>query len=165
MPNTQIRLSNGDTFPNLSASLVDGARSIYLPIWRRGPSCCFTEGHWCPFCRGQLSDFQKHLGEFTDLGAKVVALSVDTQEDAQETVKRHNLSFPVAYGLDPQATADKVGTYLSDGSDDKPIYTQATGFVLTPDSNIVLALYSSGAIGRLNAADTLGMLKYIQQNS
>ena len=71
----------------------------------------------------------------------------------------------MAYGLDAQTIAAEVGNYLSDGSDGKPTYSQATGFILTPDGKVAVAVYSSNAIGRLNAADTLGLIKYAQQHS
>ena len=159
-----FRLNNGDTFPALSADLVDGG-TLNLPQDLSGSwgVVLFYRGDWCPFCRGQLSDFQRHLEQFGEVNAKVVALSVDAKADAEQTVNRHHLTFPVAYGLDAQAIAAEVGNYLSDGSDGKPTYSQATGFVLSPDGKVVVALYSSSAIGRLNAADTLGLIKYAQQ--
>ena len=55
-----------------------------------------------------------------------------------------------------------MGNYLSDGSDGKPTYSHATGFVLSPDGKVAVALYSSSAVGRLNAADTIGLIKYMQ---
>ncbi len=87
------------------------------------------------------------------------------QADAEQTVKRHHLAFPVAYGLDPESVSAEVGNYLSDGSDGKPTYFQATGFVLNPAGKVAVALYSSSAVGRLNAADTLGVIKYAQQHA
>lgn len=165
-PTTNARLNNGDTFPALSADLVDGG-TLNLPQDLAGSwgVVLFYRGDWCPFCRGQLSDFQKHLEQFAGVNAKVVALSVDAKADAEQTVNRHHLAFPVAYGLDAQAVAAEVGNYLSDGSDGKPTYSQATGFILAPDGKVAVAVYASNAIGRLNAADTLGLIKYAQQHA
>ncbi len=161
-----FRLNNGDTFPSLSANLVEGG-TLNLPGDLEGSwgVVLFYRGDWCPFCRGQLGDFQRQLEGFAGVNAKVVALSVDAKADAEQTVNRHHLAFPVAYGLDAQTIAAEVGNYLSDGSDGKPTYSQATGFILTPDGKVAVAVYSSNAIGRLNAADTLGLIKYAQQHS
>ncbi|CAM3966605.1 peroxiredoxin family protein [Deinococcus marmoris] len=161
-----FRLNNGDTFPHLSADLVGGG-TLNLPADLAGSwgVVLFYRGNWCPFCRTQLSDFQKSLEQFAGINTKVVALSVDSQSEAQETVSKHGLTFPVAYGIDAQATAASVGNYVSDGSDGKPPYSHATGFVLSPDGKVAVALYSSSAIGRLNAADTLGLIKYIQSQT
>ncbi|WP_420595506.1 peroxiredoxin family protein [Deinococcus sp.] len=160
-----FRLNNGDTFPTLSAELVGGG-TLNLPADLAGgwSVVLFYRGDWCPFCRSQLTDFQKHLEQFSALNVKVVALSVDSQADATQTAQRHDLKLPIAYGLDAQDTAARIGMYTSDGSDGKPTYFQATGFVLTPTGQVAVALYSSNAIGRLNAADTLGMIKYATKN-
>ena len=32
---------------------------------------------WCPFCKGQLVDINRHLAEFQALGINVVSVSVD----------------------------------------------------------------------------------------
>lgn len=101
---------------------------------------------------------------FESVGAKVVAVSVDGESDATETVERHSLTFPVGYAMDATAVAASHGNYLSDGSDGQPNYSHATGFVLAPDGTVAVALYSSSAIGRLNAPDTLEMIKYAQAN-
>ena len=159
------RLNNGDPFPSLSAPLVGGG-TLALPGDLAGSwsVVLFYRGHWCPFCRSQLTDFQKDQAAYAAEGVRVVALSVDAQEQAERTVQQRALGFPVAYGLDPQVVAQGVGTYLSDGRDGKPTYLQASGFVLDPAGRVVLALYSSGAVGRLNAADTLGLIKYARQH-
>jgi len=44
-----------------------------------------------------------------------------------------------------------------------PLYLQATDFVLRPDGTVAVAVYSSSAIGRLVAADTVNFLKYLQK--
>lgn len=104
----------------------------------------FYRGRWRPFCRSQLSDSQKHLDQFQAQNVKVFSLSVDSEANAAQTVTRHSLSFPVAYGLDVADTYERIGAYTSEESDSKPTYVQATGFILTPEGNVALALYSSG---------------------
>ena len=118
----------------------------------------FYRGHWCPYCRQQLLDFQRAREQLNELGAEVVALSVDSLEQAQQTVERHRLTFPVLYGLDTREVAKMIGASINED----PLYLQATGFVLRPDGTVV-AVYSSGAIGRLVAADAINFLKYLQK--
>ena len=119
----------------------------------------FYRGHWCPYCRQQLLDFQRARGQLNELGAEVVALSVDSFEQAQQTVERHRLTFPVLYGLDAREMAKMIGAFINED----PPYLQAAGFVLQPDGTVAVAVYSSGAIGRLVAADTINFLKYLQK--
>jgi hypothetical protein len=52
----------------------------------------------------------------------------------------------------------KIGANVSEN----PLYLQATCFVLPPDGKAAISVYSSGAIGRLVATDTLHFMKYTQ---
>ena len=119
----------------------------------------FYRGHWCPYFRQQLLDFQRVRAQLNELGAEIVALSVDSLEQAQQTIERHGLTFPVLYGLDAREMAKMIGASINED----PLYLQATGFVLRPDGTVAVAVYSSGAIGRLVAADTINFLKYLQK--
>lgn len=161
-----FRLENGDRFPDLTARLVGGG-TLSLPGDLAGSwgVVLFNRGHWCPFCRTQLRDFQRQLEQLGQVGGRVVSLSVDSEAEATAEVAEDKLGFPVAYGVDPSQAAATVGTYLSDGSDGHPVYTQATGFILTPDGTVAVAVYSSSAIGRLTAPDTVGLIKYATSHS
>ena len=90
---------------------------------------------------------------------KVIAASVDTIEDAQKTVDRHKLTFPVAHGLSAREFSQRTGAFF----DDAKGFLEATGFLLRPDGVVATAVYSTGAIGRLTAADTLGMIDYLNK--
>ncbi len=52
-PTTALRLNNGDTFPTLTANLVNGG-TLNLPGDLAGSwgVVLFYRGDWCPFCRG-----------------------------------------------------------------------------------------------------------------
>lgn len=152
-----IRLAVGEPFPSVTASLVDGGH-VTLPadVSDGWAVLLFYRGHWCPYCRKQLDDFQRSLDRFRDADVRVVALSADPEDEAGRTVEQHGIDFPVAYGLDPAMARDTLGTYL--GADEA--FIQATGFVLGPGGRTTLAVYSSGAVGRLVAADVLGLIEY-----
>ena len=155
-----MTLANGELFPTITASRVGGGEmTVPLDLWSHWSVLLFYRGHWCPFCRQQLLDFQQAQELFQSLNVQVVALSVDPLEQAQQTVERHRLTFPVLYGLDAHHVARQIGAFINE----QPLSLQATGFVLQPDGTIAVAVYSSGAIGRLNAADTVKFIKYMQQ--
>jgi len=155
-----MQVGNGELFPTITASRVGGGEmTIPQDLEGRWATLLFYRGHWCPYCRQQLLDFQRTREQFNELGAEVVALSVDPLEQAQQTVERHGLSFPVLYRLDAHEVSQKIAAFVNED----PLYLQATGFVLRPDGTVAVAVYSSGAIGRLVAADTLGFLKYLQK--
>ncbi len=48
----------------------------------------------------------------------MVALSVDSEEDAQKTAERNSLTHPVLYGLDAREMASTIGTYINE----EPLY-------------------------------------------
>jgi hypothetical protein len=45
------------------------------------------------------------------------------------------------------------------------VFLQSTGFVLDPASNVVVSVYSSGAIGRLVPEDVIGLVRYLREHS
>jgi len=108
-----------------------------------------------------LADFQESIGEFATRHATVVAASVDTLDDAKKTIERHGLTFPVAYGLDPGEFSAKTGAFF----EEQRGIVHASGFVLRPDATIALAVYSTGAIGRLTAADCLGLIDFYSKQA
>lgn len=108
-----------------------------------------------------MADFQQHRAELDALGAEVVALSADTQEDAWGTVERLGLEFRVLYGLDPEATSRTIGCYTGD-HEGRP-HIQPAAFVLRPDGRIAHAIYSSGKVGRLTAPDALTIIRELRE--
>lgn len=155
-----VRLGPGERFPIVRALCVGGGE-IVLPedVDESWAVILFYRGHWCPYCRQQLQDFQGSLDQFTRANVQVIALSADPEAEAQATVEKHRIQFPVGYGLDPVQIEKTLGTYL--GEDDA--FIQATGFVLSPGGRTVLAVYSSGAVGRLVAKDVLGLIDYVRK--
>ena len=106
-----------------------------------------------------MADFQKNIENFNKLGTKVVALSVDSEEDAKKMVTRHELTFPVLHGLCARETMATIGGYINE----EPLYLHPSGFVLRPDGAIGMLVQSSGAIGRLVANDTVGLIQHYQE--
>jgi len=106
-----------------------------------------------------LADFEKHSGEFTQLGVSLIAASVDAKGDAEKMVRELGLTFPVAYGLDALAFARTYGCFYDPGDP----YLHATGFVIEPAGKIAIAVYSTGAVGRLSAADCLAFVRRMKR--
>lgn len=73
-------------------------------------------------------------------------------------VERVGLSIPVAYGLDAEETSRTFGCHY----DHKDGYIHATGLVADDKGKLVVGCYSTGAIGRLRAENTLSMIRYIK---
>ncbi|MEM1296573.1 MAG: redoxin domain-containing protein [Verrucomicrobiota bacterium] len=103
-----------------------------------------------------MADFQRKLSQFTEKGVRVIGASSETLEEATATVEKLGLEFPVGYGLDPETFAETFAAYYSDDS----TYLHATGFLIDPEGEVDIAVYSSGAIGRFTADDALHILEY-----
>jgi peroxiredoxin len=155
-------LQNGQQFPSLTVPAVGGG-TISLPHDLAGSYgvVLVYRGSWCPYCNAQLAGFSRAGDKLAELGAKVVALSVDDEATTAELVAKHKLGFPLGHSADVDEVAAATGAYVNDD----PRYLQSTGFVLAPDGTVLTAVYSSGAIGRLVADDVLGFLRYTQEHA
>jgi peroxiredoxin len=156
------RLVNGERFPSLVVPAVGGG-TISLPEDLAGSFgvVLIYRGSWCPYCNAQLASFSRSAAALAELGAKIVALSVDDEATAGALAAKHKLSFPIGHSVDAVAVAAATGAYVND----EPRYLESTGFVLAPDGTVLTAVYSSAAIGRLVADDVVGYLRYIQAHA
>ena len=103
-----------------------------------------------------MADFQSSYKEFESEGIKIVAASVDSLEKAKETVQKGGITFPVAYGLDPEGISKTTGAYY----EAEKKFLHATGFIIGPDNTLVVACYSTGPIGRFTAKDVLSLIRF-----
>jgi len=77
-------------------SVVDSHSSPFtLSDFRgRGPLVLvFYRGHWCPFCRKQLSRLQGNLARILERGAHLVALSIDQPRISRALAHELGLEF------------------------------------------------------------------------
>ena len=155
-------LNPGDPFPRLTITTTDG-HVLTIPEVFAGDFgvVLFYRGAWCPYCNAQLRAFERASRALADAGIRVAALSVDDQETTATLVAEHKLTFPVGYGAVAPAVAALTGAFVNPD----PVYLQSTGFVLDPAGNVVVSVYSSGAIGRLIPDDVIGLVRYLREHS
>jgi peroxiredoxin len=99
------------------------------------------------------------MEDFKKENVDVVALSVDASDQAKETVEKLKLTFPVAYGLEVPADAEKIGAFW----DERRKIIQPANFVLDSDHKVIDASYSIGPIGRITAADALSHIQFFKK--
>lgn len=104
-----------------------------------------------------MADFQQHKSAFDELDVQIVALSSDPLDGAQTTVTRLGLAFPVAHDLDAMETSRAIGCYT--GVHEGKPHIQPAAFILDENGGILLAMYSSGKVGRLTAEDALTVIR------
>lgn len=95
--------------------------------------------------------FEKLKPELDALGVKVVAASVDPIDKAKEVAAE--LSFPVGYGV-TRAQANQLGSWW----EERRSIIQPSEFLLAADGKVRSATYSSGPIGRVDAADVVKLV-------
>jgi peroxiredoxin len=155
-------LAPGTPFPALTLT-PPGEPALTLPEAFGGDFgvVLFFRGAWCPYCNAQLRAFQRASANLTETGIRVAALSVDDEPTTAELIAKHGLTFPVGHSADALAIAELTGAFVNPD----PVYLQSTGFVLNPAGNVVVSVYSSGAIGRLVPEDVIGLVRYLRQHA
>lgn len=101
-----------------------------------------------------MADYQSRLGELESRNARLIAVSVDSQADAQKVVEMLGLTYSVGYGLDFMDFAEKTGAFY----EVRRSIIHATAFILRRDGTVAHAVYATGPVGRLSADDCLRIL-------
>jgi peroxiredoxin len=155
-------LSPGSAFPAMPLT-PPGGPALTLPDVVAGDFgvVLFFRGAWCPYCNAQLRAFQRASDSLAEARIKVAALSVDDEPTTVDLVAKHGLTFPVGHSADAAAIAELTGAFINPD----PVFLQSTGFVLYPDGEVVVSVYSSDAIGRLVPEDVLGLVRYLREHA
>jgi peroxiredoxin len=155
-------LAPGDTFPALTLHVPGGASFEVPEDFKDGFGVVLLyRGSWCPYCNAQLRAFQRAAGSLAEIGAQVVALSVDDEPTTAALIARHGLTFPVGHSVDAAAVSAATGAFVDPAGG----FLQSTGFVLGPGGRVIVSVYSSGAIGRLVPDDVAGLIRYVRQRA
>jgi peroxiredoxin len=105
-----------------------------------------------------LAGFEELRPELDALGVKVLAASVDPLEKARDVAAE--LSFPIAYGV-TREQADSIGAWW----EDRRAIVQPSEFLLAADGKVRAATYSSGPIGRIDAADVVKLVNFYDKQA
>ena len=105
-----------------------------------------------------MAGFEKTRPELEALGVKVLAASTDPLDKAREVAGE--LSFPVAYGV-TREQADRIGAWW----EERRGIVQPAEFVLAADGTVRSATYSSGPIGRVDAADVVKLVNFYDRQA
>jgi peroxiredoxin len=100
-------LKPGDKAPDFAGYDQYGNHVQSKKILESGPMVLFFyRGKWCPVCSKYLNDYQDSLNILTGMGVNVVAITPESIENVEQTVKLHNLSFTVVYDCQEQIMKD-----------------------------------------------------------
>lgn len=86
----------GQRFPHTLAAVDQAGKtqSIKSLMGEKGLAVFFVRSaDWCPFCKGQLVDANRHLARFRELGVSVVSVSVDEVAPIAAFAQEQNIGY------------------------------------------------------------------------
>jgi peroxiredoxin len=102
-------LREGATFPAFPLEDQNGRSVDLKDVLASQPALItFYRGGWCQFCSLALAEFQGVLEEARRLGVRVLAISPEKPEFAQQTIRDNQLTFDVLHDREGRL-ADAVG--------------------------------------------------------
>jgi peroxiredoxin len=106
-----------------------------------------------------LAGFASEKEALDALGAKVIAISTDSEEDA--TTVAADLNFPVAYG-GTRELGETVGAWWGENHGG---CIQPSEFIVNADGKVGSSTYSSAPIGRVDAADVVKLIAFREKQA
>ena len=102
----------------------------------------FYRGFHCPVCLKYLRDLEKLIPEYERRGTKVIAVSSDVTERAQEMASKVGTSLRFGHSL-PLTVARKWGLYISSSRgktsiniEEPPLFSEPAVFLVRPDGTL-----------------------------
>jgi peroxiredoxin len=93
-----IGLKPGDKAPFFTGYDQFGKTVDLNKLLAKGPIVLFFyRGKWCPVCSRYLNNYQDSLSIITDQGFNVVAITPESIENVEQTIKLHKITFTVIY--------------------------------------------------------------------
>lgn len=155
-------LHSGERFPQIIMHIPGGERVVVPDVFDGLYGVVlFSRGAACRSCVEQLRTFQRSARRFEKAGISVIALSTDTEAMTSALASKYGLHYPIGHSADPSEISDATAAFVSL----EPPQLQTTGFVIDPVGNVVLSLYSCGAIGQLIPDDVLDLVREVQEGA
>jgi peroxiredoxin len=102
-----------------------------------------------------LAGFAKLKDEFTALGIKVFAASVDPEDKSKPVADE--LNFSLGHSV-TRAQADMLGSWW----EERRQIIQPSEFLVNAEGKVMAASYSDGPIGRIDATDVIKMVNFVE---
>jgi peroxiredoxin len=159
-----MRVIPGDTMPALDARLVSGGRwTLAQEKPARLALLAFYRGEFCPICRVWIAELDRLVAEFEKRGASVIALSCDSKDGAEHSVKNWGLkNLRVGYELQVD-DARKAGLFISEGRGlnaetgvkEPRLFTEPALLLVNPVGELYAAWIQSTPYARVHIAEVL----------
>lgn len=127
----------------------------------------FYRGYHCPICKTYISQLNKMLTQFHELGVQVFAASSDSEERAAKTVKDWEIdNLQIGYGMTIEK-AREWSLYISHAIKEKEpeIFSESGLFLINPDRTLYAAAIQTMPFTRPNLNELLQSLQFIKQHN
>ena len=105
--NVPVGLKVGDKAPEFTGYDQTGKMVESKKLLEKGPLVLFFyRGKWCPVCSKYLKNYQDSLNLITDQGVNFVAITHESIENVEQTVKFNSISFTVIYDCQEKIMKD-----------------------------------------------------------
>jgi peroxiredoxin len=105
-----------------------------------------------------LAGFERQRKELEAVGAKVVAASVDPLDKAKEVAAE--AGYAIGYGV-TREQAERIGAWW----EERRGIVQPAEFIVGRDGKVISSTYSSGPIGRIDAADVVKLINFYESQA
>jgi peroxiredoxin len=100
-------LNVGDKAPDFTGYDQTGKQVELKKLLEQGPVILFFyRGKWDPICSRYLNSYQDSLKVITDQGFNLIAITPESIENVEQTVRLHNLTFTVIYDCQEKIMKD-----------------------------------------------------------
>lgn len=127
----------------------------------------FYRGLHCPICMKYLLELARLVPEFEKRGVKVIAISSDTKERAEQMAEKLNAAeLRMGYGLSLDV-ARQWGMYISTsrgltsiGIEEPALFSEPAVFIVRPDTSLYYGAVQTMPFARPNFTDLLGAIDF-----
>lgn len=162
------KLLTGVQVPKLEVKTLDGK---VWKLFEQKPQnftlIVFYRGWFCPICHQYLAELERVLDNFTKLGVEAIAISCDSQADAQKSIEEWGIqNLTIGY----EASIDLFrhwGLYISKSATPKEpsLFCEPGFFLVKPDRTLFYAAVNSSPFGRPSISDMLCAIDFILKNN
>jgi len=175
--NAQKRLENGTIAPDFKVKdNYDEVIHLYESLKEAPVVLIFYRGEWCQYCNLYMHDLADSLTYITDLGAKIIAVTPESNRFIDETVHKTNASFSILYDKGHQIMDDYDVTWYvsafthffyklsgkdlkkSSKSDERALPVPAT-YIIGQDKKIIDGYFNKDYTKRMPVSDIVKVLE------
>ena len=118
-------LRTGDRIPDFSLPNQHGEMRRFADYLAESPVVLnIYRGGWCPYCNFEMKALADALPEIEAAGARLIGMSPETPEHAQDTAAKNNIGIEILSDAG-NVVSEKMGLVFSLAEELRPIYLGA----------------------------------------